>query len=199
MENLYYLQSPEDDKLMMDHLAERQPLALDKLYSRYKHVLKSVVMKVVRDEADAEDVIQDVLIQVWDRPRKYSSDKGKLVCWLSTLARRRALDRIRRHSAYQRATDRYEVACNHSDKEIGDSQPVERAAHRGDQRKIIEKHIQALPPAQQEAIRLNFFEGKTQREIAELTGAPLGTVKTRIELGIKKLSTAIESLKEEMI
>ncbi len=70
-------------------------------------------MQVLHDETEADDVLQEVLLQVWNRAESYSARKGKLISWLCTLARRRAIDRLRQHSAYQRATDRYEVSCNH--------------------------------------------------------------------------------------
>ncbi len=182
----------------MQQLEQGKASALGVLYHRYKHILRSVVMKVMQDEADVEDVVQDVFIQVWNRAKNYSSSKGKLICWLSTMARRRALDRIRRRSAYQRATDRYEAVCNHPDKGVEVSHTVEHAAHQDDVRKLLDLHIGSLPTAQQTAIRLSFYECKTQREIAALTNTPLGTVKTRIELGIKKLSNSIEGLREEI-
>jgi RNA polymerase sigma-70 factor (ECF subfamily) len=153
---------------------------------------------VVHDEADADDVLQDVFIQVWDRASTYSSEKGKLISWLATMARRRAIDRVRQHTAYRRATDRYEIACNHTDKSIGEIHTVEHAAQCNDLKELMERHISALPPTQQQAIHLTFFEGKSQREISSLTGIPLGTVKTRIELGIKKLGHSIGGFRDKI-
>lgn len=192
-------ESMQEDRRLMAELVQRQPSALEKLYRRYKAVLKSVVMQVVHDEADADDVLQDVFIQVWDRAKTYSSDKGKLISWLSTLARRRAIDRVRQHCAYRRATDRYEVACNHPDKAMSEIHTVEHSAQQDDLKELIERHIQALPVSQQEAINLTFFEGKSQREISSQTGIPLGTVKTRIELGIKKLSHSFAGIRDKII
>ena len=118
--------------------------------------------------------------------------------WLCTLARRRAIDRLRQHSAYRRATDRYEVSCNHSDKGIDESHTVEREAFRDDLRSLLDQQLNTLPPNQQQVIRLAFLEEKSQREISALTQTPLGTVKTRIELGIKKLSHAFGGLREKV-
>jgi len=192
------IEATQEDQRLMAELVQQKPTALEKLYRRYKSVLKSVVMQVVHDEADADDVLQDVFIQVWNRASTYSSEKGKLISWLATLARRRAIDRVRQHTAYRRATDRYEVVCNHPSKSVAETHIVEHAAQCNDLRELMERHIQTLPPSQQQAIHLTFFEGKSQREISSLTGIPLGTVKTRIELGIKKLGHSISGFRDKI-
>jgi len=188
-----------DDQQIMAGLVRHEPSAIARLYQRYKSFLKSIVMQVVHDESEADDVVQDVLIQVWNRAANYSAEKGKLGSWLATLARRRAIDRIRQHSAYRRATDRYEIACNHPDKEISEIHVVEAAADHDDLKDLLEHHLQALPPSQREVIRLAYFESRSQREISALTHTPLGTVKTRIELGIKKLAHAMGGSKHKIV
>jgi RNA polymerase sigma-70 factor (ECF subfamily) len=140
-------------------------------------------------------VLQDVLLQIWDRAESYSSHKGKLVSWLCTLARRRAIDRLRQQSAYRRATDRYEVSINHADKSFEETRLVEAEACRGDLKELLEKHLKTLPPNQEMVVRMAFFENRSQREISQLTGTPLGTVKTRIELGIRKLTHALGGMR----
>jgi RNA polymerase sigma-70 factor, ECF subfamily len=187
-----------EDQQLMNGILRRLPEALERLYKRYRVVLKSVIMQVLHDETEADDVLQEVFLQVWDRAPSYSSGKGKLMSWLCTLARRRAIDRLRQHSAYRRATDRYEVSCNHSDKGIDESHTVEREAFRDDLRSLLDQQLNTLPPNQQQVIRLAFLEEKSQREISALTQTPLGTVKTRIELGIKKLSHAFGGLREKV-
>lgn len=188
-----------EDRELMFRLTKQEPSALNALHRRYRTVLKSIVMQVVHDDADAEDVLQDVFCQVWDRAQSYSADKGRLLSWLATLARRRAIDRVRQQSAYRRATDRYEVVCNHPDKDVDETHPVESLAHREDLKILIDRQMSALPIPQQEVLRLTFYEGRSQREIASLTGTPLGTVKTRIELGIKKLGAAIGGMREKIL
>jgi RNA polymerase sigma-70 factor, ECF subfamily len=187
-----------EDQQLMNGILRRLPEALERLYKRYRVVLKSIIMQVLHDETEADDVLQEVFLQVWNRAPSYSSGKGKLMSWLCTLARRRAIDRLRQHSAYRRATDRYEVSCNHSDKGIDESHTVEREAFRDDLRSLLDQQLNTLPPNQQQVIRLAFLEEKSQREISALTQTPLGTVKTRIELGIKKLSHAFGGLREKV-
>jgi RNA polymerase sigma-70 factor (ECF subfamily) len=184
-----------DDQDIMQGLLRREPESLEQLYQRYRAILKSIIMQVLHDDAEADDVLQEVFLQVWDRAESYSPRKGKLVSWLCTLARPRAIDRLRQHSAYRRATDRYEVSCNHADKTIDETHTVERDACRDDLRELLEEQMKTLPPNQERVIRLAFFENRSQREISVLTHTPLGTVKTRIELGIRKLSHALGGLR----
>ena len=188
-----------EDQQLMDGLLGGLPDALDRLYRRYRAVLRSIIMQVLHDETETDDVLQEVLLQVWNRAGSYSSRKGKLVSWLCTLARRRAIDRLRQHSAYRRATDRFEVSENHPDKSVDETHTVERDACNDDLRDLLQRHLGALPPNQQQVIRMAFFENRSQREISSLTHTPLGTVKTRIELGIKKLSYSLGGQREKVI
>lgn len=199
METILDKDSVADDQQIMDSLLGKNPSALERLHRRYRPVLRSVIMQVLHDETEADDVLQEVLLQVWNRPESYSAHKGKLVSWLCTLARRRAIDRLRQHSAYRRATDRYEISCNHADKELDEIHTVERDACREDLRALLHRRLTELPPPQEQAIRMAFLENRSQREISLLTGTPLGTVKTRIELGIKKLTHAFIGMREEML
>ncbi|MEO6847489.1 MAG: sigma-70 family RNA polymerase sigma factor [Chthoniobacterales bacterium] len=187
-----------EDTQLMHELATRSGGALEKLYRKYSSLLKSIIMQVIHDEGEAEDVLQDVFIQVWEKPESYSAEKGKLASWLATLAKRRAIDRVRQYCAYRRATERYEIVCRHLGKEFDESHTVEREAQCDDLRELLTHHLAALPLSQQQAVRLAFLESKTQREISSLTGIPLGTVKTRIELGIKKLSSSMASVKAKI-
>ena len=184
-----------EDAELMNGLLRRDPEALAQLHQRNRAILRSVIMQVLHDDAEADDVLQEVFLQVWDRAESYSPRKGKLVSWLCTLARRRAIDRLRQHSAYRRATDRYEVSCNHADKAVDETHTVEREACQDDLRNLLEQQMKTLPPNQERVIRLAFFENRSQREISVLTRTPLGTVKTRIELGIRKLSHALGGLR----
>ncbi|MEO8205667.1 MAG: sigma-70 family RNA polymerase sigma factor [Chthoniobacterales bacterium] len=196
---------PDDEQITLEDnqlvagLIKQNPDALDQLYHRYGPLLKSIIMQVLHDETDVDDVLQDVLMQVWQRPQNYSAEKGKLSSWLATLARRRAIDRVRQHSAYRRATDRYDLALNHVGKTVDEMHTVERDANRDDLKKLLDDHLNALPSGQKEAVRLAFLESKTQREISTLTGIPLGTIKTRIELGIKKLSSSLAGARAEIL
>src|SRR5713226_6453414 len=93
---------------LMEAISERQPHALNEFYSRHRNRLKSVIGNVVHEEGEADDVLQEILIQIWRDARRYSPKAGKMLGWVVTLARRRAIDRLRRRQAYCRAKDRFE-------------------------------------------------------------------------------------------
>ncbi|HEX8295422.1 MAG TPA: sigma-70 family RNA polymerase sigma factor [Chthoniobacteraceae bacterium] len=188
-----------EDEALMGSLVEQKPEALRQLYTRYRSVLRGVVMRVVHDEADADDVLQDVFLQLWTRADSYSPSKGKPLGWLITLARRRAIDRLRQRSAYRRATDRFEVESRHPKKEASENHTVERAAFHDDLRQLLNKLIARLPTAQREVVEKAFFEGMSQREIAARMQLPLGTVKTRIELGLRKLSAVVVASRQKIL
>lgn len=188
-----------EDLDLVAGLVRQDSAAMETLCRRHGAVLKGVIMKVLHDDAEAEDVLQEVFMQVWDRAGCYSAERGKLLGWLSTVARRRAIDRVRQACAYRRATDRFEIACNHSDKEIDQTHPVEFEAQQSDVRQLIDRQLDLLPDNQREAICLAYLEGRSQREIASITRTPLGTVKTRIELGLRKLSHAIGGLRDKIL
>lgn len=188
-----------EDLALVDGLVHHDNAAMNELCRRYRTVLKAVITKVLHDEAEAEDVLQEVFLQIWDRATSYSVEKGKLLSWLSTVARRRAIDRVRQSCAYRRATDRFEVASCHPDKEIAETHPVEAEAQQHDVRELIDRQLDLLPENQREAISLAYLEGHSQREIASITRTPLGTVKTRIELGLKKLASAIGGSREKIL
>jgi len=198
MNTITNLDSTEEDLQLMEELRRKDPIALGKLYQRYKNVLKSIVFQVLHDDTDADDVLQDVFLQVWDRSGTYSAEKGKLLNWLATLARRRAIDRLRQYSAYRRATDRFGEECNKSEQGKNENQTVENAAQYDDIKKLMDRHLSLLPSLQREAIHMTYYEGKSQREISSLTGTPLGTVKTRIEIGMKKLGQSMVGLRDKI-
>jgi RNA polymerase sigma-70 factor (ECF subfamily) len=146
MEMILENESVVADQHLMNGILERQPAALDHLYTRYGGMLKSIIMQVLHDDSEADDVLQEVLVQVWDRATTYSSSKGKLMSWLSTLARGRAIDRLRQHSAYRRVTDRYEISCNHSNKRIrGVAHTVEQEPFCDDLRSPLDQQLDTLP------------------------------------------------------
>src|SRR5580693_6151099 len=139
----------------------------------------------IRDESEVDDVLHDVLLQVWEHGNRYNPNEKGLRGLLVTLARRRALDRLRRKAAYRRATENlktdtdnpltFEIATISSEVEVNDLS------------KLLNRVIQELPDAQKEVIDLTFFKGMSQREIAAKRQISLGTVKTRLHLAQRKL------------
>lgn len=179
----------------MQAITNRQQSALDELFSRYGSRLKSMIRKVVREEDEADDVLQDLMIHLWRDARRYSRNVGSPLVWIATLARRRAIDRIRRRQAYLRAKERYADRLQES---LGpSSQPAADEASRSDLRGLLDGRLKHLPELQREVIQLAFFKGMSHREIAATTKAPLSTVKTRLDLGLQKLAQALTPLRGE--
>lgn len=180
----------ESDELLMDAVHRRQHSALQTLYRRYGTKLKAVIFRVLQDEAEADDVLQETLLQVWREAEHYSAKLGKPLGWMITIARRRAIDRARRRQAYARARERFESYVAHEPRSWLHDR-VDSDTTGSDLRHFLVKELQRLPEYQREAIELSFFEGLSHREIAARTKTPLGTIKTRLELGLRKLTTCV--------
>src|SRR4051812_18630118 len=185
------------DETLLQKISQQQQPALDELYGRYGRTLKAVIDSVVHEEAEADDVLQEIFLQIWKEANNYSPKAGKPLGWVVTIARRRAIDRLRRRQAYCRARDRYSEQL-----EQKFHRPRRRDAERtfvmADLRTFLNKRIRRLPKFQREAIELAFFKGLSHREISAATGTPLGTVKTRLELGLQKLTQAIRPLRNKI-
>jgi RNA polymerase sigma-70 factor (ECF subfamily) len=192
------LQESTPDEALMAALLRREPPALRELYSRYQGLLHTVAMNVVHDPLDAEEVLQDVFLHIWNRAEAYSSEKGKPLSWLVMLVRRRSIDRLRQQSSYRRATTRFEEVCLQDHATSRRSAEADRKTSLDDLRALLRRQMHRLPPAQKQAVEMTFFSGMSQREIASVTSLPLGTVKTRIELGLRKLSHLLLTARMEM-
>jgi RNA polymerase sigma-70 factor (ECF subfamily) len=152
-------------------------------------------MKTVHNEAEADDLLQEIFMEVWNRAASFDPHKGRPLGWLITLSRRRAIDRLRKREAYQRAAERLKIQTEQQP-DAWTVNPQDEYVN-GDVREMIQRVLNTLPPAQQRAIELAFYKGMSQREIAAHTGIPLGTIKTRLELGLKKISVALQGFEGE--
>ena len=190
-------QGAVSDESLMRAIAHGNPAALSTLYDRYASILKALTIRVVHDEAEADDLLQEVFMQVWQQAKNYSSDKGKPLGWIVTLTRRRAIDRLRKRQAYCRAKDRFEVTTDRQP-EAWVHNRIEDDIHLEDMRTFLKAKIDVLPPFQRQAIEMAFFKGMSQREIALATETPLGTIKTRLELGLRKLSESIRGIRHKI-
>lgn len=187
-------EQPESDESLMARLAGNEQSALQALLDRYSRVITGVIFNVVRDEGEAEEVLNEVFLHSWNNASQYSPAKGKALGWLVTMARRRGIDRLRKRQRYCRATERLEVEVRNNPGAWISGRDTAREAESADVRRFIREKMENLPIMQREAIEFTFYKGMSQREIAAVTGIPLGTVKTRIELGLKKLAAALQPL-----
>lgn len=180
------------DEMLMAGIQRREESALTMLYYRHSKLLRSVISRCVYDQQHSEDLLQEVFVEIWNRADHYSEEKGRALGWLITLARRRALDRVRRFQAYFRAEQRLRAQEEGSPLNDHIADGDAELEHR-DLGARLEQALATLPPAQAQAVRLAYQEGLSQREIVARTGIPLGTIKTRIELGLRKLKSAMRS------
>src|SRR5437773_2348449 len=194
----YTTGSAISDEALMEAITDHRPEALNEFYSRHGGRLKSVIGNVVHEEGDADDVLQDILLQIWHEADHYSPKAGKLLGWVVTLARRRAIDRLRRKQAYCRAKERYQAHLNEQPAVATETHSFGDDISRSDLRHFLYRRLNVLPQHQREALELAFFAGMSHREIAAVTRAPLGTVKTRLELGLQKLTQSLRPLRHKI-
>src|ERR1041384_1781218 len=187
---------PTDLELMLG-IQNEDPDALSKLYDRYNGILKALILRVIHNESEADDLLQEIFMEIWNQAKNFSAHKGKPLGWMVTLARRRAIDGLRKKQAYARAEERLQSETEQQP-DAWVHNTTEQEISFGDTRVLVRKVIEGLPPAQREAIELAFFRGMSQREIAANTNTPLGTVKTRLELGLKKIYDGLKELKDEL-
>jgi RNA polymerase sigma-70 factor (ECF subfamily) len=173
-----------DDKLV-EALTGRDERALETLFDRYGDYVYSVCLRMVGDVQLAEDLTQEVFLRLWQRPHLYDGSRGRFVTWLLSVARNRSIDE--RRSRGRRF--RHENPPSDSAEEMLASagSEDEDTAILSDERLLIERAMASLPQDQRLAIQLAYYGGYTQQEIAQGLRQPLGTVKTRIRLGLQKL------------
>ena len=182
-ETMATLESMSDADLM-GAVVRGEGDAIQEIYRRYESTLRAVIQSVLHEDGEADDALSDVFLQLWEHADRFIPEKG-LHGFLVTLARRRALDRLRRRLAYRRATDRFETELKaefSAEARFHDFQPPN-----SDLTDLLQGVIGTLPEPQQEVVQLAFFEGLSQREIAARKSIALGTVKTRLQLAQKKL------------
>ncbi|MFN2511821.1 MAG: sigma-70 family RNA polymerase sigma factor [Pyrinomonadaceae bacterium] len=174
-------QAKASDVDLLHSVARGDELALGSLYDRYRVILFGVLMRILNSREDAEDVLQEVMLQVWRRAADFNEQRGRPFTWLVTLARSRAIDRLRLLGARQRLAD---SAARNLPDEASDA--VKDTLH-SEQREIVQRALAELPEEQTRILVLAYFEGLTQSEIAAKLTTPLGTVKTRMRSGMIKL------------
>ena len=161
---------------------EAAETALAQLYDRYRLILFGVLVRILNNREEAEDVLQEVFLQVWRRAADFDPNRGRPFTWLVTLARSRGIDRLRSLASRER------VAAMSGAEEAADVvSDAATDAIRSEQRGVVNDALSQLPEEQKRLLMLAYFDGLTQSEIAERLGAPLGTVKTRMRSGMMKL------------
>jgi RNA polymerase sigma-70 factor (ECF subfamily) len=183
---------PTDEQLMA-RIKAGDESALAALHRRHAGLLHTVGHRVINNESDVDDLVQEVFLQVWRQAEHYREENGKALGWIVTLTRRRAIDKLRKKQAYQRASERLRLETAATETTLQDRGADHEAAD-SDRAQIFNRVLASLPEGQRQALDLAFYRGMSQREIASRTGLPLGTIKTRLELALRKVRSAILAL-----
>lgn len=170
-----------NDQELIREIREKRPEALSRLYDMHSTLVYSIAMRVLHDAAAAEDVMQEVFLKLWQQPDSFRGERGSLCAWLTVVTRNRAIDRVRGSRSLETIDD-LQIANN-----IDLGADAEREI-------LIEKTrviLKTMPHDQRQALEMAFFDGQTHTEIAEQTGQPLGTVKSRIRSALISLRKAL--------
>lgn len=175
--------STEDDASLLALVQKGDESAMASLFDRYSKLVYSVALRVLRDPAAAEDVLQEVFMQIWRNPDSFTAARGSLGGWLAIVSRNRSIDTLRRKRPMVDVDDvPLASAFNLADE-----------AERNSLMELARGVIRQLPAEQRKTLEMAFFDGLTHSEIAEMTGDPLGTVKTRIRSALLTLRKAFQS------
>jgi RNA polymerase sigma-70 factor (ECF subfamily) len=179
------------DQALLERIVGRDANALADLYDRYAPMALALAARILGDRSEAEDVLQVVFTRVWQDAARYDPAKGSVASWLLAWIRNGAIDRLRRRDALRRASvqSASQAPAGHED----DVAPLDRSQ----EREKVARALAELPPDQRQVIELAYFEGMSQTQIAQRLGEPLGTVKTRMRLGMNKLRQALPVLSGE--
>lgn len=181
------------DSELVARVAKGDQQAFETLYDQSSSLLFTLAMRILGDREDATELLQEVYLEVWRKGVRYDPARGTPIAWLVTLTRSRGIDRLRsRASKGHGRTDSMERtgATALPDENAG---PFEAAADL-ELRRVVTKALSELPEAQQQALELAYYEGLSHSEIAERLNQPVGTIKTRIKLGMSKLKTVLGGL-----
>jgi len=162
------------------------------LFDRYAPTAKALALRVVRQAHLAEEIVQEAFMAVWKDPAGYDADRGSVRSWLMGTVHHRAVDLVRREEAHRRRVEdaipeAYEDQADHADE-------VVEAIGLPEERRIVRAALAELPDEQRQVLEMMYFEGRSQTQVAEATGIPLGTVKSRALLGMRRMRSALQGI-----
>jgi RNA polymerase sigma-70 factor (ECF subfamily) len=192
---LPYLESGREDAALVRAMADGDDRALGALYDRWQGIVHGVVARILRQPNDIEDIVEETFWQAWRQASRFDPARGAVQTWLLTIARSRALDRaraIRRRRESPIEGDDGEVVVQ----QVAPDDPG-LDAEAAERRRVVTAALAQLPAEQREVLELGYYGGLSQSEIAERTGQPLGTVKTRMRLAMQKLRSQLQILRSE--
>ncbi len=181
-------QSINQAAYLIEQVAKQDREAFSQLYDRSSSLVFSLAMRMLKVRSDAEDLLQEVFVQVWRQASNYSADRGSPEAWIINIARSRAIDKIR---SIRRMEKSFVLTGDPARAESSDN--VESSAAESEVRLTMNSALENLPEAQRKVLELAYFDGLTQTEIAQRLAEPLGTVKTRMRSGMQRLREILGS------
>lgn len=172
------------DAALLRRVASHDQAALGEIYDRHARVLFGLICRIVHDRAEAEDVLQEVFVRIWERAGTYAPDAGSPIGWMVRVARNRAIDRLRARAARPDLT-------GDAVPELAAEGTPEATVVLGERARVVTAALAELPPEQRRLIEQAYFGGDSQSELAARFGIPLGTVKTRVRAGMQALRDAL--------
>ena len=176
-------QPAEEDAVLLARVQHGDEPAMAMLFDRYSRIVYSVALRVLRDAASAEDILQEIFMQLWRNPAGFVATRGSLGGWLAVVTRNRSIDSLRRKKPTEQVEEMQLAAPGNMADESERNLMMEKA-------RVV---IAQLPAEQRKTLEMAFFDGLTHSEIAEMTGDPLGTVKTRIRSALLTLRKGFQA------
>ena len=181
------------DGQLVELVAQRDAGALEALYDRYGRAAYSLARRILTEETLAQDVVQEVFLSLWRDARRFDAGRGTVATYLLSMTHHRAVDVVRREENLRR----WRTSDEGLELEPDPKARVEDEVEASERRAEVRAALAELPAAQREALLLAYFGGYTQREVAALVGVPLGTVKTRMAAGMRKMKEALQDAGRE--
>ncbi len=187
-----------DDDALLQRIAAGDEHALGILYDRWSPLVFSLCVHILDDDDEAEEAVEETFWQAWRQAARYDTTRGAVSTWLTTIARSRALDRLRANRRRQEEpmSELSEPKRTAVEETARRGDDPARGAEASERRALVRQALLALPAEQREVLELAYFRGLSQTEIAERTGQPLGTIKTRVRLAMEKLRDRLGILRE---
>jgi len=187
---LEHAERNNEDHALMERIQRRDEQALAKLYDRYASVLYTLVLRIVPTSEEAEDILQEIFLQVWNKSNSFLQNRGTVYSWLVALARNKAIDRVRsrRYKQQSKETRMEDTA------QLADTQTAahpHRSVVLKEYQERVEKALKSLSAIEARILELSYFGGYSQTEIAKMLNIPLGTVKTKMRQGMIKLRRVV--------
>jgi len=180
----------QDDRALVGLVLSGDPAALEALYARYGRACYGLARRILTDEQLAQDVVQEVFLAVWRDVSRFDASRGGFSTWLLSMTHHKAVDSVRREENLRKRR----TSADLLDTRESDAPKVDEAVWSTLRRERVREVLKTLPGPQREALTLAYFGGYTQREIAGLTATPLGTVKTRMLAGMKRMKDSLDGL-----